>query len=199
MTNNLLNQNYWDTRYQQNQLGWDLGMVSPPLKAYFDQLEDKSLKILIPGGGNSYEAEYLMQQGFTEVTVVDVSGVVIANLQKRFSDYLDRGLTLVHQDFFVHQGQYDLIVEQTFFCALDPSLRLDYVRHMDTLLSKKGKLVGVLFDRDFVGGPPFGGQQEQYRALMSATLDVETMERCYNSVPPRMGSEVFFIAQKKQA
>lgn len=196
---NPLNQDYWDTRYQQQQIGWDLGRVSPPLKAYFDQLEDRSLKILIPGGGNSYEAEYLMQQGFTDVTVVDVSGVVIGNLQKRFSDYLDRGLTLLHQDFFAHQGQYDLIVEQTFFCALDPSLRPDYVQHMEELLGESGKLVGVLFDRDFVDGPPFGGQQEEYRVLMSTALGVLTMEPCYNSVPPRLGSEAFFIAQKKQA
>ena len=89
--NNPLNQHYWDLRYEQNQLGWDLGTVSPPLKSYFDQVEDKSLKILIPGGGNSYEAEYLMQQGFTDVTVVDVSGVVIGNLRRRFATYLDRG------------------------------------------------------------------------------------------------------------
>jgi SAM-dependent methyltransferase len=197
--NNPLNQHYWDLRYEQNQLGWDLGTVSPPLKSYFDQVEDKSLKILIPGGGNSYEAEYLMQQGFTDVTVVDVSGVVIGNLRRRFATYLDRGLTLVHQDFFEHGGQYDLIVEQTFFCALNPSLRPDYVQHMEELLSERGELVGVLFDRDFVGGPPFGGHREEYRSLISTTLNVLTMKSCYNSVPPRMGSEAFLIAQKKQA
>lgn len=196
---NPLNQHYWDLRYEQNQLGWDLGAVSPPLKAYFDQLEDRSLKILIPGGGNSYEAEYLMQQGFTNVTVVDISEVVIGYLRQRFAIYLDSGLTLVHQDFFEHQGQYDLIVEQTFFCALAPAIRADYVQRMEQLLSEKGKLMGVLFDRDFVGGPPFGGHREEYRSLMSTTLKVLTMEPCYNSVSPRMGSEVFFIAQKKQA
>lgn len=195
----ILNQKYWDARYEQNQLGWDLGAISPPLRAYFDQLENKDLKILIPGGGNSYEAEYLMQRGFKDVTVVDVSGVVIEKLKERFAGFLNQGLALVHQDFFEHSGQYDLIVEQTFFCALDPSLRPAYVLHMRDLLSREGKLVGVLFDRDFVGGPPFGGRKEEYKALMSTTLDVVTMEPCYNSVPPRMGSEVFFIAQKKQA
>lgn len=86
----LLNQHYWDTRYEQNQLGWDLGEVSPPLKAYFDQLENKSLKILIPGGGNSYEAEHLMQQGFTDVTVVDLSTVVIERLRRQHADYQKR-------------------------------------------------------------------------------------------------------------
>lgn len=33
-----------------------------PLKVYFDQLTNKDLKILIPGGGNSHEAEYLLKK-----------------------------------------------------------------------------------------------------------------------------------------
>ena len=44
-----LSENAWDHRYLKNAIGWDLGEVSPPLKNYFDQLEDKELKILIPG------------------------------------------------------------------------------------------------------------------------------------------------------
>ncbi len=192
-------QHFWDTRYQQQQTGWDLGEVSPPLKAYFDQLEDKSLKILIPGGGNSYEAEYLIQQGFTDVTVVDISAVVIERLRQQYADYLNKGLRLLCQDFFAHHELYDLIVEQTFFCALDPSLRPDYIRHMQKLLKEEGKLVGVLFDREFVGGPPFGGSRAAYRALFETELEVLTLEPCYNSIAPRAGSEAFIIATKKQA
>lgn len=191
-----LDQEYWNVRYQENRTAWDLGMESPPLKAYFDELTDRSLKILIPGGGNSYEAEYLMTRGFTNVMVVDISEIVVKNLRQRLARYLDKGLKIIQHDFFAHSGSYDLIVEQTFFCALDPVLRPDYVRHMAELLSQNGKLVGVLFDRDFVGGPPFGGNRAAYRALFEEKLAVLTMEPCYNSVAPRMGSEVFFIAVK---
>jgi len=56
--------NYWENRYQNQQTGWDIGEISSPLKAYIDQLEDKSIKILIPGAGNAYEAEYLFLNGF---------------------------------------------------------------------------------------------------------------------------------------
>jgi hypothetical protein len=51
---------------RSNETGWDLGQVSPPLKAYIDQLTDKNLRILIPGCGNSYEAEYLLEKGLYE-------------------------------------------------------------------------------------------------------------------------------------
>jgi methyl halide transferase len=48
-----LNQNYWDAQYQAKTTGWDLGVVSPPLKAYIDSLEDKNIRVLIPGCGNT--------------------------------------------------------------------------------------------------------------------------------------------------
>lgn len=53
-----LNQEFWSKKYSTNKIGWNLGEVSPPLKAYFDELENKEVKILIPGGGNSYKAGF---------------------------------------------------------------------------------------------------------------------------------------------
>ena len=77
----------WDNRYVNNDIGWDLGEVSPPLKAYFNQLEDKNLKILIPGGGNSYEAEYLFNLGFKNFFVVDFSKTALDNIKKRVLNF----------------------------------------------------------------------------------------------------------------
>ncbi len=54
-----LDKTYWKYRYQQKQTGWDIGFASTPLVTYFDHLNDKDIKILIPGCGNAYEAEYL--------------------------------------------------------------------------------------------------------------------------------------------
>ena len=51
-----LNQEFWAKKYVSGETGWDMGMVSPPIKAYIDQLENKDLSILIPGAGNAYEA-----------------------------------------------------------------------------------------------------------------------------------------------
>ena len=38
--------------------GWDIGYVSTPIKEYFNQVKNKELKILIPGGGNSYKLNF---------------------------------------------------------------------------------------------------------------------------------------------
>ena len=120
----LLNEIFWDNKYKSEQTGWDIGSISTPLKEYFDQLTNKELKILIPGGGNSYEAEYLHKKGFKNVYVVDISATVLTNFQKRVPSFPNQ--CLINIDFFELNDSFDLIIEQTFFCAINPDLRPKY-------------------------------------------------------------------------
>src|SRR5688572_18161159 len=114
---------WWSDRYKTGSTEWDAGEITTPLKEYFLQLKRKDLAILIPGCGNSHEAEFLLKQGFTNITVLDISTVLCEAVESKFSSYLGKGLQVVCADFFAHAGAYDLIIEQTFFCALDPGLR----------------------------------------------------------------------------
>jgi SAM-dependent methyltransferase len=186
-----LDQQYWNNRYQQNETGWDIGYPSTPLKEYIDQLQNKDIAILIPGCGNSYEAEYLLEKGFSNITLIDIAPSLTKKLEEKFAKELDKRIRIVTGDFFEQQQQYDLILEQTFFCALDPSMREQYVQKMYELLKPGGKLVGVLFGRTFEGGPPFGGSREEYEPLFSKKFRIEILEACYNSIKPREGAELF--------
>lgn len=216
MQNNFLSSSdYWDDRYGRQDTGWDMGQISPPLQAYFEQLPDKAISILIPGCGNSYEAAWLLEHGFTRITLIDISEWLVTRLRDRFrehttqppalssdsspassSDSAAAPLTLIAGDFFHLTGQYDLIIEQTFFCALDPSQRKEYVEKMRDLLYPGGKLAGLLFNREFDGGPPFGGNEGEYRDLFEKRFSVRTLAPCYNSIQPRAGTELFLIAEK---
>ena len=191
-----LSQDYWNNRYEAEQTGWDLKAVSPPLKAYIDQLTDKNISILIPGCGSGYEAEYLAKQGFQSVTVIDFAPLVVEKMKVNLADY--QQINIICQDFFAHTGKYDLILEQTFFCSLNPSLRTKYVQKMSELLTTKGKLVGLLFNIQFPNNPPFGGSQEEYLDLFSDAFNINLLEPCYNSVKPRQGSELFFNFSKNE-
>ncbi len=190
---------YWDEFYlQKEKPPWDMRRVSPPLKAYFDQLTDKTLKILIPGAGNAWEAEYLWQNGFRNVFVLDISTLPLQNLKKRVPDFPQQ--QLIHADFFQFQDTFDLIIEQVFFCALPPSQRPAYAKQMHQLLKPKGKLVGVLYDfpLDLQNPePPFGGSLKEYLSYFSPFFHIKTFERCYNSHPRRQGRELFMILIKK--
>ncbi|MBL0884589.1 MAG: methyltransferase domain-containing protein, partial [Chitinophagaceae bacterium] len=172
-----------------------IGTVSTPLKEYINQLSDKHISILIPGGGNSYEALYLLEQGFTDITVIDLAPSVTEKLRLQTDTYKSN-IKIITGDFFELTGSYDLILEQTFFCAIDPTLRGNYVTKMSEILKPHGKLVGVLFNRSFESGPPFGGSEKEYRTLFASTFQHIRMEPCYNSIPPRSGSELFVIMSK---
>ena len=88
--------------------------------------------------------------------------------------------------------KYDLIIEQTFFCALDPKLRPDYFQKVEELLNPGGKLVGVMFDDKLnTDKPPFGGNKEEYLTYIGSGLKIKTFERCYNSIKPRKDRELF--------
>ena len=191
-----LSEDFWDDRYKTNETGWDLGEISSPLKAYFDQLTNKNLKILIPGGGNSYEAEYLHNHGFKNVYVVDLSKTALNNIKRRVPSFPSSHL--IHKNFFDLEMSFDLIIEQTFFCAIDPKLRPEYTKKAFELLHENGKIVGLLFDDNFGNDkPPFGGCKTEYIEHFDPHFNILTMEQAYNSHPKRAERELFLRVQKK--
>lgn len=190
-----LDESYWDERWQNGQTGWDIGHASTPLTAYFDQLEYKEMRILIPGCGNAYEAEYLYDNGFKNVFVVDMSSTALTKFSARCPSFPKDHL--IQSDYFDLDEEFDLIVEQTFFCALEPKFRKDYVKKTHELLASDGILMGVLFDKDFgKPTPPFGGTMEEYLGLFQSHFLINTLEPCRNSIKPRMGSELFIKMEK---
>ena len=191
---------FWSNRYEEGRTGWDIGFPSTPLKTYIDQLENKDLKILIPGAGNAYEAEYLFGQGFKNVFILDISKAPLEAFQKRNPTFPSSHL--LNGNFFEHEEKYDLIFEQTFFCSFPPlkNNRMLYAKTMARILFPKGKLVGLWFDfplTDDLVKRPFGGDKEEYLSYLSPYFETVVFEKCYNSIEPRKGKELFGIFQKK--
>ncbi|VAW11706.1 Gll0818 protein [hydrothermal vent metagenome] len=193
-------QEYWTNRYKEERTGWNIGYPSTPIKTYINQLTDKNISVLVPGAGNGYEVEYLFQQGFRNVSIMDISEIPLQRFQERNPDFPKSHL--LHQDFFEHQGQYDLILEQTFFCSLVPTdkNRDAYAEHMAKLLKPKGKLVGLWFCFPLTGDMekrPFGGDKESYLGHLEPYFKAVGFTACHNSIPPRQGSELFGVFVKK--
>ncbi|MEZ4929132.1 MAG: SAM-dependent methyltransferase [Chitinophagales bacterium] len=187
---------FWDNQYKKNQTGWDLGNISTPLKEYFDQIKNKSTKILVPGAGNAHEVAYLHNNGFDNVFLLDWSEKAIENFKQNNPNFDEK--YLLCKDFFELDNKFELIIEQTFFCALPPTMRSDYIAKMHELLVEKGKLVGLLFNIPLnTEHPPYGGSKSEYESLFENKFDFKILDAAYNSIKPRAGSELFFIATKK--
>ncbi len=193
-------QSYWSQRYLDGHTGWNIGYPSTPIKTYVDQLDNKDISILIPGAGNAFEAEYLWEKGFRNVDVLDIASHPMENFRQRNPSFPKD--QLYTEDFFLHQGQYDLILEQTFFCSLLPTEknRFAYAEKMAQLLKPAAKLVGVWFDFPLTSDMdkrPFGGDKALYLNYLDPYFSVKTFGRCYNSILPRQGHELFGIFEKK--
>jgi len=186
---------YWERRYISEDTPWNLGTPSPPLCRYTDQYTNLNARVLIPGAGDSQDAIYLHSRGFTDITICDISPTAIDKSRQRTRGF--EGINYIAADFFTLEGKYDLILEQTFFCALSPSMRTQYIHKMTELLVEGGTLAGLLFASEFENeGPPFGGVKDDYTSLFGNYLHIHTMQMCYNSAPPRQGNELFFICKK---
>lgn len=193
---------FWQNRYEQGKTEWDIGYVSPPIKHYIDSKlshADKNLSILIAGAGNGYEAQYLHELGFNQVIVVDIALMPLENLAQKIPTFNKSHLLQI--DFFdlnEEKYQFDFSIEQTFFCAITPDRRAEFVRKTHSLLKPGGRLVGVLWDCSFEGEqPPFGGNRAEYQELFAKQFEFDVFSSCKNSHPKRQGRELFidFIAK----
>lgn len=193
-----MNKDYWSKRYRDGATPWNIGEASTPIKVYVEQLENKNLRILIPGAGNAHEAEYLFKLGFSKVFVADIAPEPLLNFNKRLPSFPDD--QLLQTDFFEIEQKFDLILEQTFFCALPVQQRAEYAKKIAQLLAPNGIVAGVLFNFELSEkGPPFGGNKAEYLTYFNPYFNIAIFEPCYNSIKPRQGTELFFKFRKKES
>ncbi|MES2995756.1 MAG: methyltransferase domain-containing protein [Verrucomicrobiota bacterium] len=161
----------WEKRYRSGDTPWDKGTATPVLDEIFTH--DPGLfqgRWLVPGCGAGYDARRLAVRGCA-VTAWDVSPLAVE---------LARSLDPEHRvDFHVENfltargpAKFEGIFEHTFFCAIKPSRRSDYVAAAHSLLLPGGRLAGVFFIDPEMDegeqGPPFGvavaEMEEMWRA-----------------------------------
>ena len=188
---------YWNSQYLNQQTGWDIGYASPAIIEYFQQIENKSASILIPGAGHGWEAEKLWTMGFKNLFVLDFSEKAQHSFKTRVPDFPDPQILV--EDFFHHQGCYDYIVEQTFFSSLPLDVREAYIKQVHKILKPQGRLIGLLFNHHFShDGPPFGASASEYEMLFSPYFRFQYFNIAYNSIKARNKRELFILFKKRE-
>jgi len=192
----LLSKSFWNERWETGNTGWDLGAVSPPLAHYLSlHPPAESCRILIPGCGNAYEADWLLEKGYRHITLTDIAPALCQRLAEKYRSEPD--VHVICGDFFDLNGKFDLMLEQTFFCALQPTLREQYVDKTAALLETGGVLAGVWFSVEFpFEGPPFGGNPNDYLKMLEKHFTIRIAEPCARSAAPRAGNEWLIEAVK---
>jgi SAM-dependent methyltransferase len=174
---------------------WDLGGASPPLVAALGRGEaGPPGRALVPGCGRGHDVRLLAAHGF-DATGVDFAARAVREARRLARAAGQPGLRFERRDLFrlprSFEGAFDLVFEQTCFCAVHPSRRDEYVRAVHRVLRPGGLLLGLFFVIRPEEGPPFGTTPAEVRVRFAGTglFALERARTPAESVPARQGRE----------
>lgn len=188
---------FWDPLFAADAGGWELGRASPPLQAWFSEHVPKDMRTLVPGCGRGHEARMLAALG-AKVTAIDLSPTAIAQARARTPPEL--AIEFAVQDLFGFISTspgFDLVVEHTCFCAIDPARRDDYVSAVADALRPGGSLVGVFYAHGRPGGPPFTTDAAEIERRFSPRFAIERLTPAHDSTLVRHGQELLAVMRRR--
>lgn len=191
--------NDWEKLYQEGDTGWEKGEASPGLVDWLAEHGSKdSGSVLIPGCGFGHDVRAWAQAGYNALGY-DLAPSAVAGAKQRTPKELDKadfhlGDFLEDEPF----DTFDFIFEHTFFCAIDPVRRDDYVAAVLRWLQPGGQLLAVHYflpkDEE---GPPFGVDREEILSRFAPNFEL-IEDWTPRSYPNRTGLERMFLWRKKE-
>lgn len=176
---------------------WEKGAPSPGLEDFLSSHPDLARgSVCIPGCGTGHDVREWAKYGF------EAFGFDIAPSAIRLSEEKTKaaGLKATFQlGNFLTDGppmQFDWVFEHTFFCAINPKERDDYVRAVLRWLKPNGHYLAVSYIIPDEDGPPFGTTRNEQlqRFLPHFDLVEDWVPRSY---PNRTGLERIFWWRRK--
>ena len=216
MTGDLNTPGYWDDAYREDRDGWDMGTPTPVFTDLLDRLgkdftslgaedfaqQEQPPRVLIPCSGRGYDALLFAEHGW-KVTAVDFAIEPMQWLRTE-SERAKLDVEILQEDMFTlgrsHPGAFDLLVEYTCVCAIDPARREEFVRFSADVLRVGGIVMALLFPVDGrPGGPPFSIDVDGFKEQMSVAFDCVHESTPETSVKPRLGRERLLVWKKRDA
>ncbi|TLD69795.1 methyltransferase domain-containing protein [Phragmitibacter flavus] len=192
----------WNAAYENRETPWEKGRATPVL----DEISSRhpavfSGRAWVPGCGVGHDARRLADFGLM-VTAVDVAPLAIEAAKNWDEtspvDFQVADVFSLKEEFV---EAFDMVWEHTCFCALDPALRVAYLKSLHAVLMPGGKLAGVFFINpemdDGETGPPFGVEVETLRKMLEdAGFEVVDHWVPVTGYEGRVGRELAMILEK---
>ncbi len=188
----------WQKHYDEDDLKWDLGEVSPPLLHFLENSQIPKDRVIIPGCGQGHEVVYLAKKGFP-VTAVDYTKGASQKLALNLARSKVKAEVICANFFSLgleHKNRYYLMLEQTFFCAIHPTFRNRYVDLVSRILKPGGLLAGVFYETGEEDGPPYNTTRNHIIRHFSGPFQIKQLEKTNRSAERRQGKEWFAVLKK---
>ena len=184
---------FWEHLYRRGGDGWELGRPAPPLERLLRADPPVGRRALVVGCGRGHEARLLARLG-AHVTAIDLAEAAIAEARRLAAAEAEPlAVDFRVADLFDLRGRppaFDLVVEHTCFCAIDPARRGDYVDAVADALAPDGVLLGLFYAHGRPGGPPFTTDEAELRRRFAPRFAVEHLAPAGGSALARAGDEL---------
>ena len=193
----ILDENYWEGRYQNKDTPWEKGEASPGLVDFLAaRAELERGTVCVPGCGTGNDVRAWAAAGF-DAFGFDIAPSAIA-LAKERTAALGLKARFALDDFLQDEPPFlfDWVFEHTLFCAIDPRDRDDYAQAVLRWLKPGGQFLAVHYMIRGVEGPPFGATQEELMERFSPHFELQQgwVPRSY---PNRTGLELMLWWRRK--
>ena len=165
----------WEAAYRCGDTPWEKGKAHPALIDLLAENGPIAGEILVPGCGFGYDVRAL-STSVNQVIGIDLAQFAISKA-KAFpkvadEEYLQADLFALPREF---DGKFDVVLEHTCFCAIDPKMRANYVETIVRILEPNGKMVAIFFlnpDHE-EDGPPYGASRAELDELFGSKFSLE--------------------------
>lgn len=189
----------WDARYLASDIPWDLGGASPLIQRLASEHVEADAQIVIPGCGLAHDVEALAQQGH-HVLGLDISPTAVTQANARLRAAELSNAQVILGDFLDNKALplegFDVLIEHTCYCAIEPHQRSLYVASASTCLKEGGLLIGAFLDFEG-GGPPYGTSQRALRAGFSSDFDILEITAAPEPFGPKDVTQMAAVFRKR--
>ncbi|HWI58663.1 MAG TPA: methyltransferase domain-containing protein [Bacillota bacterium] len=192
-----MSREYWETRYQTQDMPWEKGSPSPGLVDFLAVHSELARgTVCVPGCGTGHDVRAWARAGFNAFGSDIAPSAIRLSTERTQAE----GLTAQFQlaDFLQDPPpcRFDWIFEHTLFCAIQPHQRDDYVQAVLRWLKPHGQFLAVHYLIPDEEGPPFGTSREELTRRFSPHFQLieEWVPRSY---PNRTGLEWMVWWQRK--
>lgn len=159
----------WEKSWEQGVTPWDLGQPTPIILHLHQTGALPKGRALVPGCGTGYDVVAIACPE-RHVVGLDISDIAIKKAVELSSSLPNSSyFTFLKEDFFTWSPSelFDLIFDYTFFCAIEPDMRLAWAQRIHDILKPGGELITLMFPiSDHAGGPPFKVSISDYEEVL---------------------------------
>jgi len=192
-----MDQQYWENRYQTQDMPWEKGAPSPGLMDFLAAHPELPRgTVCVPGCGTGHDVRAWAQAGFAATGFDLAPSAIQLSIERTKAAGLNARFQL--GDFLRDEPpiQFDWVFEHTLFCAIELSERGAYVRAVPRWLKPGGYYLAVNYLIPGEDGPPFGTTRDEQWRRFSPHFNL-LQEWVPRSYPNRTRLELMLWWQRK--